>query len=239
MKVRRGWASLAILAVFSSLACMEHVARAEARVSTGARVVLLGSSSMNGSFGRLVASDLRKLGYGVSRKGYGAAGLSRPDVINLQEKLSLLPIDPKTDAALIYLGGNDAQALWLEPQERETKRQSWIKWNERGWAEVYQRRFKNFIDAMCKRGARTVILLPPVDVVSSRMQRRLQRIRNLQERAAAASTCGKFVSTAGDALRLASSGHPLRLPDGVHMTEVGAARVWRRVAPQVLQLIEP
>jgi hypothetical protein len=69
------------------------------------------------------------------------------------------------------------------------------------------------------------------------MQRRLDRIRSLQERAARASSCGRFVSTAGDVPSFPADALALRAPDGVHMTRAGAIRVWGRVATTIFNLL--
>ena len=83
----------------------------------------------------------------------------------------------------------------------------------------------------------TVVVLPPADVVDPKMQRRLERVRTLQDRAASASKCGRSVATTGDAGQFEESKTPLRGPDGVHMTAAGASRVWSRVGARVRRLI--
>ena len=218
---------------------MPHEAAADAVIADGAAstVMLLGSSSINDSFGHLVASDLQRQGYRVVRKGFAAAGLSRPDFIDLPARLADLHIPPNTEGAVLYLGGNDAQSLWLRPQERVDRAEAFVKWDEEAWSEVYERRANELVETLCARGVAHVIVLPPADVVSARMQRRLDRIRVLQARAARSSTCGRYVSTSGDASSLGTEARMLRAPDGVHMTRSGALRVWRRVAAQVLELL--
>src|SRR5690606_20755690 len=93
------------------------------------------------------------------------------------------------------------------------------------------------LDAACERGARRVVVLPPVDVVGKKMQRRLERVRTLQERAAAGAKCARAVRTTGDATELESDAKRLRGPEGVHMTHAGAMRVWSRVGTRLLSVI--
>jgi len=235
---RRNWKLLApILLASMPQVSVADVADVAPLPAFNGNVVLLGSSSVNDSFGHLIASQLRRHGYDVLRKGYAAAGLSRPDFIDLSAKVASLPIPRDADAVLLYVGGNDAQHLWLRPEERGNTGEAFVKWDDDGWSELYEKRAKDLVEAICGRGARKVIFLPPADVVSTRMQRRLDRIRELQQSAAKSSTCGKFVATGGDAEVLKSNANALRAPDGVHMTREGAVRVWTRVANRVIELI--
>ena len=221
------------------LACAVTVGSgvASAAPKTKGHVVLVGSSSVNDAFGDVVVDALEREGYDVVRRGYPSAGLSRPDFRNMATELSSMRIGPNTDAVMLYLGGNDAQALWLEEKERAKGGDAWIKWEEKGWSDVYERRVRQLVDGICARGARRVVVLPPADVVSPKMQRRLDRVRSLQQRAASASKCGRAVATTGDEGALAADGARLRDPGGVHMTHTGANRVWDRVSGRVLGFI--
>ncbi|MBX3197935.1 MAG: hypothetical protein KF894_07295 [Labilithrix sp.] len=221
------------------LACAVTVGSgvASAAPKSKGHVVLVGSSSVNDAFGDVVVDALEREGYDVVRRGYPSAGLSRPDFRNMATELSSMRIGPSTDAVMLYLGGNDAQALWLEEKERSKGGDAWIKWEEKGWSDVYERRVRQLVDGICARGARRVVVLPPADVVSAKMQRRLDRVRSLQQRAASTSKCGRAVATTGDEGALAADGTRLRGPGGVHMTHTGANRVWDRVSGRVLGFI--
>jgi hypothetical protein len=197
--------------------------------------LLVGSSSMNDSFGLLIAKDLEKKGFSVKRKGVAASGFSRPDYRDILEISKKLPVSPSTDLAVVYLGVNDAQALWLRPEERKGK-QAWVKWEEDGWDDLYEKRARSFFQSLCERGAKKVIVLLPVDVMSPGMQRRLERIRNLQKKAAESATCASPVSTGGDVGNFSVNGQATRAKDGIHMSPKGAQVIWDRVKPQVLKL---
>jgi hypothetical protein len=202
------------------------------------RVVLVGSSSVTDALGDVIAEHVEREGYAVVRRGHPSAGLARPDFRDMDQILSSAPIGPGTDAVLLYVGGNDAQPLWLKPEERGGGRDAWIRWDDQAaWSEVYERRVQKLIDAACARGARRVVVLPPGDVVDAKLQARLERVRVVQERAAAGSKCGRSVATTGDAGELEASKPPLRGPGGVHMTRAGAMRVWGRAGPRVLRLV--
>jgi hypothetical protein len=211
---------------------------AKARVSKGS-LVLFGSSSMNGRLGHLMADEFARLGFDVRRYSYAAAGLARPDFLDLFLTLEQSPIDATTSSVLIYVGGNDAQALWLRPQERTGKGDDavWVSWHDERWSSIYESRATKLIRSVCARGAQHAIVLAPADVTSAHLQARLDRIRPILQRAARASACGRFVPTAGDRGHFGGDGEPLRTVDGVHMTRIGALRVWKRVRDTVLSLV--
>lgn len=201
-------------------------------------MVLLGSSSMNGIFGHLIAQDFTQLGFRVTRKGYSAAGLARPDFRDLARILSAFPIQPSDTSVLLYIGGNDAQSLWLRPEERNANdSRPWVSWRDARWSAIYERRMIEMIDAACARGARHVFVLPPADVSREHLQARLERVRKLQQQAAAASQCGRYIATMGDRGHFVRRGQPLRATDGVHMNRSGAQRVWARARAQVFALL--
>jgi hypothetical protein len=199
--------------------------------------VLIGSSSFNQSFGRMIAADLERQGYEVTRRGVSSSGFARPDVEDMAKLAEKLPINAQTSAVFVYLGMNDAQALRLQPNEQRTPEEIWVRWNEDRWNEVYLQRARTFFDAICRRGAKSIIVLLPVDVDVERLQSRLPRVRQVLSDAAQGTTCAIAVSTAGDLGRFSTSGESRRMADGVHMSTEGAQRVWSRIRSQVLSLI--
>lgn len=212
---------------------------AEGSEAHGADAVLIGSSSFNQPFGRLIEHELTLRGYQVTRKGVDGAGLARPDFHDMNQELEALPVGPDTAAVFVYLGVNDAQDVWLYPRERSRADLTWIPFGAAEWDAVYARRTREFLDRICQRGARRAVVLLPVDVNRPDLQRRLDRIRTLQTQAAAETRCAVAVRTAGDADRFEVDGVPMRLPDGFHMSARGAELVWERIETQVLQLLEP
>jgi len=213
-------------------------AEADAVKSRKGSVLLFGSSSVNDTFGHVISEDFERLGFSVTRHGYAAAGLSRPDFRDLREVLAKLPIERDVSTIMFYVGANDAQALWLRPDERSRfngEQSVWINWDDQRWATIYEARVADLFHVACTRGAKQVIMLAPVDVTNERRQARLERIRQLQANAAALSECGHFVPTGGD--DFAPVGEPLRAGDGFHMTRSGAYRVWQRVRQRILSLL--
>jgi hypothetical protein len=192
---------------------------------------------MNGPFGHLLANDFARRGFRVERHGYTSAGLARPDFRDVRAILDALTVDETPTTALLYFGGNDAQSIWLRPEERASGRDArpWISWNDIRWESIYESRAREVIEKLCARSVQHVLVVAPVDVRRKQLQARLPRIRRNLRHAAESSSCGHFVATSGDAGRFGPGVH-LRTPDGVHMTRAGAVRVWSRMRNQVVAL---
>jgi hypothetical protein len=209
-----------------------HADRAEAWV--------IGSSSVHQAFGRLISRELSKLGYRVERKAVTSAGLARPDYRDMQRVVDALPIGEKTAAVVVYLGMNDAQALWLRPRERTRPDAKFLPWRHARWSTLYRERARQLMERICQRGAARALMVLPVDVKRPRLQRRLHRIRALQAQAARQTSCGVALSTAGDEARLAASRRSeIRHRDGFHMTAKGAKLVWDRIRGAARRALQP
>ena len=201
-------------------------------------MVLFGSSSMKGIFGHVIAHDLEQLGFDVTRRGVVSAGLARPDFRDVPQILNTLPIVERSTSVLLYLGVNDAKALWLRTEERSSRdNRPWLSWHDARWESIYATRMVKLINSQCERGAQYTFVLPPADVKRERLQLRLERVRTVQQRAVKASKCGRYISTIGDRGRFEINGHSLRTRDGVHMNRTGAIRLWGRIRPHVLSVL--
>lgn len=239
---RRALSSVALLFAAGFLGFATFGLSAEVRATTKpppGKMVLFGSSSMNGAFGHLIASDLEQAGFEVVRKGISSAGLARPDFKDIPQILSGFPIRRAATSVLLYIGGNDAQSIWLRPEERTAEDvKPWVYWKDERWPGIYEARMTKLLKSLCDRGAQHAFVLPPTDVVLPRLQTRLERVRKLQQRAVKASQCGRFISTTGDhEKRFVLDGQPLRAPDGVHMNRFGATIVWSRIRDRVFSLL--
>jgi hypothetical protein len=227
------WVCAACL-VSAPTARASHSARSENRPAA----LIVGSSSIRQSFGRVLAQSLEHLGYRVTREGVTSAGFARPDFRDVNAITEALPISGNTAVVLVYLGLNDGQALWLPAPERRRMGRRWLAWSDARWSNVYEQRVRRYLTRICARGARRVLVLLPVDVARPRLQRRLNRIRKLQARAAAASSCGAALETAGDWGRFGAPGRERRRRDGFHMTEHGARVIWGRIRKRVLAALD-
>lgn len=240
--VTKWHAGVAIAAL--ALGAWLGVPRASAAESTPAGpdvrptdAVLVGSSSFNQAFGRIIQREVERMGYQVTRRGVSGAGLARPDYHDMSQVLESLPIGAHTAAVFVYLGVNDAQAVWLHPHERGPSGPTTVPFGTDDWDAVYTRRTQEFLHRICERGARRALVLLPVDVNRPDLQRSLDRIRRLQVHAASATSCAVTVQTAGDAGQFSVEGLPKRMPDGFHMTALGAQIIWDRVEPEVSRLL--
>jgi hypothetical protein len=237
----RSWAAAVALCV-GFAAPSESLAESRAGASADVPqtdTVLVGSSSFNQAFGIIIARELERMGYHVTRKGVSGAGLARPDYHDMNQVLEALPISTSTAAVFVYLGVNDAQAVWLYPHERGASGPTSVPFGASDWDAVYAQRTHDFLERICQRGARRAVVLLPVDVNLPELQERLQRIRALQVQAAANTSCAVTVQTAGDAGQFEVAGVHKRQPDGFHMSSLGAQIVWERIQPQVLHLLGP
>jgi hypothetical protein len=239
---RRALSSFALLLVASlagfAIIGLSADARAITKPAPG-KILLFGSSSINGAFGHLIASDFEQVGFDVTRKGISSAGLARPDFKDIPQILGGFPIRRTATSVLLYIGGNDAQSIWLRPDERTAEDvKPWVYWKDERWPGIYQARMTTLLKSLCERGVQHVFVLPPTDVVLPRLQTRLERVRKLQQHAVKASQCGRFISTAGDhEKRFELGGQPLRAPDGVHMNRFGASIVWTRIRERVFSML--
>jgi len=232
--------TLAIPALAGSKRRRSKRKRAKAR-----GVLLIGSSSVNGAFGKHIEHDLRDRGFKVHRHGKSSAGLARPDYYDWHQQIRKLPIDKSTRAAVVYLGTNDGQALFLRPGERKKLRVrgKWLRWGDKGWEKTYQARVRRFARALCKAGVPRVAFITPVDTTDRVLLDKLNVIRALQYRGARRSRCAWAFSGRGDRRRLrrekpsAPSSQRLRYKDGFHMTERGAKVAWKRLSRRVVRYV--
>jgi hypothetical protein len=231
----RRFAALLLCFGWLTLTRSASAAEAETSVRNAAEALIVGSSSVHQAFGRVLVRALTGYGYRVRRKAVTSAGLARPDFRDMNAIVEDLPISRDTALVFVYLGMNDAQSMWLHPRERQASGRRWLAWGNTRWSSVYERRVTRFVERMCARGASRVVVLLPVDVARPRLQRRLHRIRKLQARGAAASSCGEAIRTGGDAGRFVRGGSSLRSRDGFHMTPKGARVVWNRIRNRALR----
>lgn len=217
----------------------------------GLKIMLLGSSTFNGSLGHIMEKDLEAQGHDVRRLVQSATGFSRPDSFDWMKKIKRVKAIPDMDVVVVYLGGNDAQCFPLRKGERDDlkkkkkkrrkKKATWLCMNHDQYGAVYKARVTRFLEKLCDMGVRKVVLLPPMDVVSKRFQRRLGKIRTYQLEAAAGVKCATGIKTGGDHWRFVK--HPetrrkLRAKDGVHSTRKGSQVVWKRIRPGLDKVLE-
>ncbi|MFN3202741.1 MAG: hypothetical protein ACE366_30395 [Bradymonadia bacterium] len=236
--------TLCATALFATLPFTFAHAKKGEKAPAAEKLYLLGSSSINGAFGRQLETALEEGGYDVERYGKSSSGFSRPDFLDWQKELKKIKGLKKAKGALVYMGGNDGQGIWLRPDEREggKKGEKWIKFGQASqWSKVYKARVQTFVQALCDAGLEKVIVLPPMDAVPKKSELRFTRIRALQVAGATAASCGAVVSTSGDAAQLKNKkkAKELRQKDGIHASISGARRVIKRITPKVAEIFPP
>lgn len=211
-------------------------------------VFVVGSSSIRFDLGKTIEIDLRERGFDVLRHGVSGTGLTRPERYDWFATSAWLPVSSRTLAVLIYLGVNDGQGVhevgreWIPGLGRPSGRGETVSWNDTRWSHAYMRRYVAFIDSFCRRGARDVFVLLPVDLKNRGLEEKMVRIRNLQMEAVRWSQCGRVLDTRGDAGHFLTTGAeraaPRRKRDGFHMTTLGAQIVWERVRDRVVSVLD-
>ena len=201
------------------------------RAREPADVLLVGSSSVNGALGRTIESELERNGLRVDRHGRSSTGLARPDYFDWQEEIaSLGDLRALRGGVVVYMGGNDTQAIRLrQAEQRDRGRASWIAWqDEEHWTPLYVERTRLFVEGLCEAGARRVVWVLPADGEREGWAERIHRVQEAQAAGTRGTRCGIIVDPrqpSGTRVRRGSTG------DGVHLTRTGARDVWMRIGP--------
>lgn len=191
-------------------------------------VYILGSSSVNGSIGRIIEASIGRAGFRVERHGRSSSGFSRPDFFDWQAEIGRLSHLRTLRAAIVLMGGNDAQDLRLRASEVPAGGRNTIHWSDEArWTEVYRNRTREFVTGLCSAGVAKVIMVLPNEGENRRWDSRMERIRQIYI-AAVRGTCGITVD---------GRGGPASTEDGVHLTREGAQRYWSRIEAPVIAAI--
>jgi len=193
-------------------------------------VLLVGSSSVNGALGRLIESELEATGLRVGRHGRSSTGLARPDFFDWQAEIPELGDLSRLRGVVVYMGGNDTQAVRLRSEESADRgADSWIAWNEETrWTEVYTARVRALVQGLCDAGAPRVMWVLPTDGDREGWAERIRRVQEAQAAGARGTSCGVVVDPRG--LRITERS----TSDGVHLTRTGARDVWRIIGPPLV-----
>lgn len=199
------------------------------------RVLMIGSSSVNGPVGHVLERELRARGIVLEREHRSSSGFARPDFHDWRARLRARGSLAAYAGLLVYLGGNDTQQIWLRPEERTPpgarNPDRWIRWPDPRWPEAYRARVRELVDAACEAGVPRVVVLPPADHAPRTEGERLRRVQQLQLEAVGSTRCGVGVDTrATERPRRAAQ----MTSDGVHLTHAGAAALWTRIERSLL-----
>ena len=231
--------------MFAALVCLIASAAGSAQRRRVPRVppdvLIIGSSSINGALGRLIESEVARAGMHPQRVGHSSSGLARPDFFDWDAEIPNLGDLHTLRGIVIYMGGNDAQAVRLRESElppppadaprrrRRDRAGEWIIWrNEAEWSARYQARVTAFVSALCTGGVPKVIFLLPAQGENEHWTERMTRVRNLQAAGTRATRCGVAIDPSAVRARVGST------VDGVHLSGSGAHAVWDAVGTQIL-----
>lgn len=193
-------------------------------------VLLIGSSSVNGALGRLIETELEGAGLRVARHGRSSTGLARPDFFDWQEEIGELGDLTRLRGVVVYMGGNDTQAVRLRREESLDRGEaSWIAWrDEARWTEIYTARVHALVQGLCDAGAPRVMWVLPTDGDREGWAERIHRVQDAQAAGARGTSCGVVVDPRG--LRITDRS----TTDGVHLTRTGARDVWQIIGPPLV-----
>lgn len=208
------------------------------------KVLMVGDSLAATGFGVLLEKRLDKhSGVDCARRAKSATGLARPDFFNWfkEGKKAVRRHDP--ELVLVIIGGNDGQALVLDPK-RSKKR---VRWKSEQWDAAYASRVLEFVDSMTAQGRKVLWLgLPRTD--TEQFERKLEKIRAVTKEALLArpSTVTYFDTTPllldargrlKKTIRHGSRSGPLRQADGIHFTMLGSHYFAEQLYPVVLNAL--
>ncbi|UJR82771.1 VOC family protein [Sandaracinus amylolyticus] len=200
-----------------------------------ADVLVVGSSSVFGPFGRLVEEQLEEAGLRVRRHSRRSTGFARPDFFDWQREIGRVRGLGEARAVVVMMGGNDTMALRLRPDEsRDRGPASWVAWrDEARWRELYTSRVRAFVDTICDAGVARAIVVLPADGDREGWADRIARVQEAQAAGVRGTRCGVVLDPRSDA--------PVRegdTIDGVHLSTRGARQVLTRIGPALLAAIE-
>lgn len=206
------------------------LAQRRRRVATPPDVVLIGSSSINGALGRMIETEIETAGLEVERHGRSSTGLARPDFFDWQAEITELGDLSAMRGVIVYMGGNDTQAVRLRREESEDRGEaSWIVWREEErWTEIYTQRVRALVEGLCSAGAPRVMWILPADGDREGWAERIHRVQDAQAAGTRGTSCGVVVDPRGVTVRSSSTS------DGVHLTRSGSRDVWRVIGPPLV-----
>lgn len=220
--------TLSVVLLAFTLGASSASAQRATRPTVPDDVLLIGSSSVNGAFGRLIERELELAGMRVRRVAHSATGLARPDYFDWQAEIARLGDLHAMRGVLVTLGGNDTQPIRLTQADPHEGHEA-IRWaDEARWSALYSGRVTRFVDGLCAAGAPRVLVILPNDGVSDTWSERVHRVQEAQVAGTRASRCGVVVDT-----RSVPTRDPRATVDGVHLSRRGSRSVWDAIAPLV------
>lgn len=204
----------------------------------GAKVLVLGGSTIHGALGKYIEDSLVEAGVTTDRHAKSSSGLARPDFYDWHAAAQKQVARSGPQAVVVMFGGNDGQALFMGDDASP----KWIKWDEAdAWKAEYRRRVDALADVLGDGGAQIYWMGMP-EMKSNKLNGRMERMNTIYAEAMQARASGHFISTRG--LMPGATGYAefakvggkqvrVRAEDGVHYSIHGARIVAAAVVPAV------
>ncbi len=206
--------------------------------AAGRRLLLVGGSSMAGALGLALEHELAAAGHHVVRKARAATGLARPDYYDWIAAARTLVARHRPDAAVVNLGGNDGQSLFMG-EDHEPR---WVRWEDSAWPDAYRDRVAALCDALAPNGQPVFWIGMPIPR-QPKLRRRLQRINDIARAHVSARPGGRYLDTwttlapggtFTSHMVLRGKTVQVRSDDGVHLTRAGARHLAADLAPRIV-----
>jgi hypothetical protein len=229
-----------------------------AGVSSGAQdldVVVLGDSMIEGAFGRALRDRLRARGQQAERFGKRSTGLARPDFFDWIGHAASLVEAHRPERAVVMLGGNDAQGLYIgraryrrsaqaqariapskELSKAERRRARWIRWGESEWEPEYRARVRALAAVLPER--QFWVGMPVMG--RPRLHERMAKINEMLSAELGAAFVDIWTVLADedghytDTRIIDGTRTRIRAHDGVHINGAGAQLLAEHVLPKIV-----
>ena len=149
-----------------------------------------------------------------------SSGICRYDFFDWQQQIETVVKAKKPQAAVIMMGTNDTQSVWMDGD--------WIPYGKMAWKQAYERRVGDIIDTLLEGGARRVYWVGMPIMGEDWRNSRMRLINRIFQKQSEKRPGAEYVDiwdlyTTSDGSFDAS----LRLADQVHFTAEGQAAAGR------------
>jgi|GEM_PF-4268641 len=199
------------------------------------KILIVGSSSMNGALGAFLSKNLRKNDLEIFRHTKVSSGLARPDYYNWMEVLPGVLSKYNPDMVLVHFIGNDCQSLITADGRLDAR------YGKPEWEEKYRDRIADLIQLIQKNNIQ-VAFVGMSNVGLPGFRRRL-RYANRIIRDVAKSYDSQFISiwevTSDErgvvlpSTRRGNIDYPLLASDDIHLSVEGSRLVSREIFHQL------
>ncbi len=189
--------------------------------------VWVGGDSLGGELGLSLGPLLKEtVVYKPTAFYKESSGICRYDFFDWGAKIKTVSRTTRPDAAVIMMGTNDTQSIWVDG--------TWISYGKTAWKDAYEKRVGALIDRLLAGGTRRVYWVGMPIMGESWRNSRMQLINRIFEKQSALRPGAEYVDIwdlfSEDGEYVSS----WRLSDGVHFTLAGQ----ERLADHVLAAIE-